>query len=65
MLHADMIIDIIDPVYDEVECQVYCRKDFDCSFYSWFDSNGTLFQVTPHFTTLYETLYKNKYKTAQ
>ena len=45
MLHADMIIDIIDPVYDEVECQAYCRVDFDCSFYSWFDSNGTLFQV--------------------
>ena len=44
VLDLDLIVDILDPVYTELDCQNLCRLESDCSYYSWFDSNGTLFE---------------------
>ena len=45
MLHADLIVGIIEPVDNEVECQYDCRYEEACHFYSWFDSKGVVFKV--------------------
>ena len=45
MLHADLIVEIIEPVDSELECQYDCMYEEECHFYSWFDSNGVLFKV--------------------
>ena len=39
-LHADMIVEIIDPVEEETECQDWCWRNDECSWYSWFDSTA-------------------------
>ena len=43
-MHADMIVDIIEPVEVETECQDWCFRKEECSFYTWFDADGVPFQ---------------------
>ena len=44
VLDLDLIVDILDPVYTELDCQNLCRLESECSYYSWFDFEGTLFE---------------------
>ena len=53
-LYNDVIVDIREPIYYEMVCQEWCRRIPECTFYSWFDSTGELFQDTrPHVTEIY------------